>query len=146
MNKNETWKMDGEKQREGKGWECRGEKQSVLARISQGFLPMWFPHTDSSSSLSLLGPSFLLMFREDHTNTKWFHDLILDGGGEDESWVSGSSFHSWDWYKPLWWLGWGGGGASGEGVEATVCLGKCWTGWVKAGVFNPKNLSPFKYN
>lgn len=43
----------------GKGWERRGEKQSVLARISQGFLPMWFPHTDWSSSLSLPGPSFL---------------------------------------------------------------------------------------
>lgn len=70
MNKNENPKMDGEKHKEGNGWECRGEKQSVLARISQGFLPMWFPHTDSSASLSLPGPSFLLIFREDHTNTK----------------------------------------------------------------------------
>lgn len=61
--------MDGEKQREGMGG-SGGEKQSVLARISQGFLPMWFPHTDSSSSLSLPGPSFLLAVREDHTNTK----------------------------------------------------------------------------
>lgn len=50
MNKNENPKMDVEKREGGKGWERRGEKQSVLARISQGFLPMRFPHTDSGWS------------------------------------------------------------------------------------------------
>lgn len=45
---------NGWREREGgKGWEQRGKKQSVLAWISRGFLPMWFPHTDSSSSLCL---------------------------------------------------------------------------------------------
>lgn len=84
--------MDVEKEREGKGWERRGEKQSVLAGISRVFLPMWFPHTDSSwipplLSVSIPGP--ILSPHSPGKTTQQLNDfmiLIWDGGGvEDES-------------------------------------------------------------
>lgn len=30
--------------------------------------------------------------------------------------------------------------------EATVYLGKCWTGWATAGVLNPKKMFLFRHN
>lgn len=121
MNKNENLKMDVEKKSEGgKGWEPRGEKQSVLAGISRGFLPMRFPHTDLGRSPSSVSPHGRIssMPRRDHTATKWFHDLIWDSGGKDASRVL--SFHSGGASKLC-------SGCVGErkGWRWAVCWGKC---------------------
>lgn len=129
--------MDGQKEREGRGGRG-GEKNKVSWPGSARDFFLCGSHTLTEAPLFLCPVHpFSPRPREDHTNTKWFHDLISERMLERMRVESVLLFS---------FLGCYCGGCVGAKVGARERPLFAWvnvlcrTDWVTAGMFNPKNL------